>query len=253
MKTVDLSVTGMSWMEERTIILVPYGSRLYGTDTENSDWDFKGVCIPPKEYFYGLETFNEYNNTGGKTFKNTKDSVDINILHISKFVKDAMLGVPNNIEVLFARKEDFIILTELGQVLIDNRHLFLSKQIITKFGGYTRSLTNKIKNGAGRQELVEKFGYDTKNFMQGVRLLISAIEILDTGDYSTYRPEREFLLDCRNGEFTREQALASIEDYEKKLEVAHANSKLPEKPDYNKVNGMLMAINEDAMKFGIHS
>ncbi|UJH95610.1 hypothetical protein [Bacillus phage vB_BtM_BMBsp2] len=253
MKTVDLGVTGMSWMEERTIILVPYGSRLYNTAHADSDWDFKGVCIPPKEYYLGLETFNEYNNTGGKTFKNTKDDVDINIIHVSKFVKDAMLGVPNNIEVLFAREEDYIILTELGQVLRDNRHLFLSKQIITKFGGYTRSLTNKIKNGAGRQELVEEFGYDTKNFMQGVRLQISAIEILTTGDYTTYRPERDFLLSCRNGDYTREQALALVEDYDAKLQLAHANSKLPEKPDYNKINGMLMAINEDAMKFGIHS
>ncbi|UGO49209.1 putative nucleotidyltransferase [Bacillus phage vB_BanH_Emiliahah] len=242
---------GLDWLEGRTILLLPYGSRLYGTDTVDSDWDFKGVCIPPKDYYLGLNTFNEYNNTGGKTFKNTKDDVDVNILHISKFVKDAMQGVPNNIEMLFARPEDYIWVSELGRVLLDNRQLFLSKQIVKKFGGYTTSLVNKLKNGAGRTELIEQHGYDTKNFMQGVRLLISAIEILDTGDYRTYRPEREFLLECRNGKHTLEQALSIIAYYEHRLQEAHAHSALPDKPDYDKINNMLMGINEDALKFGI--
>jgi len=252
MQTVLAEMT-FPWVSERTILLLPYGSRLYGTDTLESDWDFKGVCIPPKDFYLGLNTFNEFNNTGGKTFKNTKEDVDVNILHISKFVKDAMQGVPNNIEMLFARPEDYIKVTELGQVLLDNRHLFLSKQIMRKFGGYTTSLVNKLKNGAGRTELIEAHGYDTKNFMQGVRLLISAIEILETGDYSTYRTEQDFLLGCRGGDYTLKQALGVIEYHEERLQEAYEKSELPDKPDYDKVNNMLMAINEDALKFGIHS
>ncbi|ALA07754.1 hypothetical protein BC01_176 [Bacillus phage BC01] len=239
------------WVAERTILLLPYGSRLYGTDTVDSDWDFKGVCIPPKDFYLGLNTFNEFNNTGGKNFKNSKDDVDVNILHISKFVRDAMQGVPNNIEMLFARPEDYIWVSEIGRVLLDNRHLFLSKQIMRKFGGYTTSLVNKLKNGAGRTELIERYGYDTKNFMQGSRLLISAIEILETGDYSTYRTERAFLLGCRNGEYTLKQALSIIAAHEARLQEAYEKSELPEKPDYDKINDLLVGINQDVLQFGI--
>jgi uncharacterized protein len=240
------------WLEERTIILAPTGSYAYGTNTEDSDKDYKGVCIPPKEYYLGLKAFNEYNNTGGKNFKNTKDDVDISIIHINKFVKDAMLGVPNNIEILFVRPEDFIILTELGKELVDNRHLFLSKSIFAKFRGYANSQKQKMlmqkANGTARQDLIQKYGYDTKFFMHTVRLQTSAIEILETGDFSTYRPNRDFLLACRNGEFSLEEAIRIVDELDQRLNEAYEKCTiLPEKPDYDKINALLIQINERAL------
>jgi uncharacterized protein len=248
---LNLDQSNLKWLEERTIILAPTGSYAYGTNTEESDKDFKGVCIPPIDYYLGLESFNEYNNSGGKNFKNTKDDVDVNIIHINKFVKDAMQGVPNNIEILFVRREDYLKITSLGQKLIDNRHLFLSKQIKNKFGGYAYSqiqkLKNKKSNGTGRQDLIDKHGYDTKFFMHSVRLLTSAIEILETGDFSTYRPNRQFLLDCRNGKYSFEEALEIIEYYDNKLKVAIEKSELPSKPNYKKINQLLIEINKEGL------
>ena len=43
----------MKWMDRGTVLLVRHGSHAYGTNTETSDEDFKGVAIPPKEYFLG--------------------------------------------------------------------------------------------------------------------------------------------------------------------------------------------------------
>lgn len=233
------------WLEERTILLSPTGSYAYGTNTPTSDRDYKGICVPPIDYYLGLEAFNEYNTTGGKNFKNTKDDIDINIIHINKFVKDAMMGVPNNIEILFVRPEDFIKVTELGEILVDNRHLFLSKAIYRKFRGYAHSQKQKMliknSNGTGRQDLIQEFGYDTKFFMHTVRLQTSAIEILTTGDYSTYRPNREFLLESRNGHYTLEQALQIVDDLDKQLEEAYEKCTiLPATPDYKEINLMLI-------------
>jgi uncharacterized protein len=248
---LNLDQSNLTWLEERTIILAPTGSHAYGTNIEESDKDYKGVCIPPIDYYLGLESFNEYNNSGGKNFKNTKDDVDVNIIHINKFVKDAMQGVPNNIEILFVRREDYLKITALGQKLIDNRHLFLSKQIKNKFGGYAYSqiqkLKNKKSNGTGRQDLIDKHGYDTKFFMHSVRLLTSAIEILETGDFSTYRPNRQFLLDCRNGKYSFEEALEIVEYYDNKLKVAIEKSELPSKPNYKKINQLLIEINKEGL------
>jgi len=241
------------WLEERTILLTVTGSHAYGTATEKSDKDYKGVCIPPIEYYLGLKFFNEYNKSGGKNWKNTKDDVDVTILHVNKFVNDAMSGVPNNIEILFVRPKDLLKVTSLGQKLIDNRHLFLSKQVKQKFGGYAYSQIQKLKasrfSSSGRTELIELYGYDTKMFMHSVRLLSSAVEILETGDYQTYRPNREFLLDCRNGKYSFEEALEILEYYERELEVAYEKSPLPEKPDYDKVNRLLIEINREGLMY----
>lgn len=238
------------WLEERIIILGVTGSYAYGTNTPDSDKDYKGVCIPPIDYYLGLNSFNEYNTSGGKNFRNTKDDVDINILHINKFVLDAMKGVPNNIELLFLREEDYLKKTELGEELINNRHLFLSKNVKYKFGGYAQSQIKKMLHSP-RKEYIEKYGYDTKFFMHAVRLLTSCIEILKIGDFSTYRPNREFLIACREGKFKLEEAIELIKELQDKVDKAYEKSELPEQPDINKINELLIAINLKALQQGL--
>ncbi|MGP4039786.1 nucleotidyltransferase domain-containing protein [Gracilibacillus sp. D59] len=242
----ELEKSNIEWLEDRTIILSPTGSYAYGTNTDNSDRDYKGVCIPPVDYYLGLHAFNEYNTTGGKNFKNTKDDVDISVIHINKFVKDAMQGVPNNIEILFVRQQDYLKVTELGQVLIDHRKLFLSKHIYKRFGGYAYSQIQKLKNknDTDRTALTNLYDYDTKLFMHSIRLLTSAIEILETGDFHTYRPNRQLLLDCRNGKYSLSEALEMIEMYDNQLTIAWNKSELPETPDYDKINQLLIGINK---------
>ncbi len=248
MKEVNVQVTHTDWLEERTILLSLTGSHAYGTNTDTSDKDYKGVCIPPINYYLGLKAFKGYDTSGGKNFKNTKDDIDITIFHINKFVQSAMQGVPNNIELLFARPQDYVKVTRLGQKLIDRRHLFLSKRIEKKFGGYASSQIQKLKSrqrsGAGQEELIEKFGYDTKFFMHSIRLLTSAIEILRTGDFSTFRPNRDLLLKCRTGAFSFEEALEMIETYDHDLKLAAEETQLPDAPDEKKVDRLLVEINK---------
>lgn len=241
MQKLNLERAGIPWLERRTIILGPSGSYAHGTNTENSDRDYRGVCIPPTEYFFGLESFNEYNTAGGKTFKNTKDDVDVTISHITKFVRDAMKGHPNSLDLLFLRPQDFIKVTQLGRLLIGNRHLFLTQATKGTFAGFAN----------GQVKLLKHKGYDPKIFAMIVMLLDSAREILETGDYSTYRPIREFLLECRSGQYTEQEAYEIIEHYDSKLKVAADHTELPHSPDYIKINSILMTINEVAITEGI--
>lgn len=243
----------LPWMNDRIILATLTGSHAYGTNTETSDMDYKAVCIPPEEYYFGLQTFNEYNNTGGKNWKNTADDVDMSVMHINKFVKDCMLGIPNNIEILFTSFTCIKKYDTFGIELISHRHDFLSKAIKAKFSGYghqqKKLLITKKSNGTGRQDLVEKFGYDTKLAMHSVRLFASAIEILYTGDFHTFRPEREELVAIRNGKYTLEQILKIIEDLDKELEELYITSdKVPYSPDFNKINGWLIDLNKRALE-----
>lgn len=252
MTNFKMPETNLEWLEERTILLAPTGSYAYGTNTQDSDRDYKGICIPPIEYYLGLKSFNEYSDSGGKNFKNTKDDVDVTILHINKFVKDAMAGVPNSIELLFIESDQYLKISELGQMLIDNRHLFLSKQINAKFGGYAYSQMQKLKakksNGTGRQDLIQKYDYDTKFFMHSIRLLTNAIEILETGGFHTRHRDSKLLLDCRNGKYSFEEALELCSYYDGLLKQANLGSNLPERPDYNRINELLIDINKKALE-----
>lgn len=248
---ISQTVESPPWIEERTILLTYAGSKAYGTFIEGeSDIDYKGVCIPPEEYFLGLNSFNEFNTVGGKNFKNKAGDIDVTIIHINKFVKEAMLGIPNNIEILFVREEDIIKANRFGRELISHRHDFLSKHYIKqKYGNYAESQIKKMKKGIGacRQDLVEKYGYDTKFFSHAVRLLTSAIEILKTGDFSTYRPNAKELIRCRNGAYSFDEAIRILDELEEELEAAYRVSKLPDVPDTEKINRWLIELNKKAL------
>jgi len=236
------------WLQSNTILLGRIGSHAYGTATESSDFDFKGVCVPPAEYFLGLKSFEGYDKTGGKNFKNKAGDVDVTILHINKFVRDAMAGVPNNLELLYLDDNDYVYVCEhYGQELISMREHFLSKRIMKKYGGYAKSQAHRMQqlnsNGAARSEIVEKHGYDTKFFMHTVRLLQTATEILLTGGMKAKRPNAEFLIGLRNGSHSLEEALSLIEELEKQLNVAYKKTNLPDHPDENFINKWLTDFN----------
>lgn len=244
----------MKWLEDRTILFTKYGSHIYGTDTPDSDTDYKGVCIPPKEYYLGLKSINEYNKSGGKNFKekNTKDDIDLVVCALNKFVRDCCNGVPNNLDMLFCRDEDVIYMNEFGKELRDHRKDFLSKSLKHKFGGYAFAQKQRLingRNGAGRPELIEKYGYDTKMAMHCIRLLQSAIEIMETHDYSAFRPNRQELLAIRVGKYKFEEILDYIQELDDKVNELFETSTLPEKCDYNKINEWLIDINERALNY----
>ena len=46
-------------VETRTILLALTGSRLYRVHNENSDYDYKGICIPTLPYFIGTQNFEQ--------------------------------------------------------------------------------------------------------------------------------------------------------------------------------------------------
>lgn len=245
----------LNWLENRTILLTKAGSHIYGTNTENSDIDYKGVCIPPVEYYLGLKSINEYNKSGGKNFgeRNTKDDIDIVVCHINKFVIQAMQGIPNNLDILFCRDEDIIYMDEFGKELRNLRKEFLSKEIFKKFSGYALSQRHKLEakknHGTGRQELVDQYGIDTKFAYHSLRLIFGATEILSTGDYHTYRPERELLLDIRNGKYSEEEIFKMFDYYDAILKDTYEKSTLREKPDFDKINNWLIDINRRALDY----
>jgi predicted nucleotidyltransferase len=128
----------LSWIERGTVLLVRHGSHAYGTNVETSDEDFKGVAIPPKEYFLGPT----------KVFKQAElkaPDPDAVIYDIRKFFNLAASCNPNIIEVLHTDPSDHFIVDPIGEVILEHKDAFLSKKIKHTFLGYSVSQLKRIK------------------------------------------------------------------------------------------------------------
>ena len=96
-----------------------------------------------------------------------------------------------------------------------------------------------------RAELEARYGYDTKHAMHLLRLLRMGMEILETGEVHVYRPDREWLLGVRNGLLEYEELLALAAEYEARLAILQAASTLPEAPEVEQVEALVIALQED--------
>lgn len=119
----------------RVIYLTQHGSRAYGTNIEGSDYDYKGICIPSKQYYVGF----------GKNFEQQEFSdPDTVIYEIRKFLSLLYNNNPNVIETLFTADEDRVFVSFIGEQLLEQRDMFLSKRIRWSFGGYAFSQLKKM-------------------------------------------------------------------------------------------------------------
>jgi len=122
------------------ILLGLGGSHAYGTAVETSDIDIRGVARNTKTEILLGEDFEQVDS--GQT--------DTVIYSLNKMIKLLVACNPNVIEILGLKPEHYLKKTELGQLLIDNREMFLSKVAIQSFGGYATSQLRRLDNKAGR-------------------------------------------------------------------------------------------------------
>ena len=86
--------------------------------------------------------------------------------------------------------------------------------------------------------------YDAKNMLHVFRLLQMAEEIAETGQLNVRRPNREFLLQIRRGEFEYEELVAEAEQLVGRVETALAISTLPEAPDKAAAEHLLRKVRQ---------
>lgn len=86
--------------------------------------------------------------------------------------------------------------------------------------------------------------YDAKNMLHTFRLLDMAEEIAQFGEIRVCRPNREFLLQIRKGDFEYEDLLKQAEQKIERIEDLYAKSDLPEKLNLRQINNILVEIRE---------
>jgi hypothetical protein len=87
--------------------------------------------------------------------------------------------------------------------------------------------------------------YDAKNMMHTFRLLHMAEEIARDGKINVRRADRDFLLQIRSGYFEYDQLVAMANDKVHDIEILFEQSDLPEAPDIQKANKLLIDLREE--------
>lgn len=86
--------------------------------------------------------------------------------------------------------------------------------------------------------------YDAKNMMHTFRLLNMAEEIGLYQEVRVHRNDREFLLKIRNGEFEFDALMQMVEEKMEQIREIYQKSDLPDKPDLNKAEELLIEIRD---------
>lgn len=238
-----------SWSISNCAYITKVGSYSYGLQTNRSDVDLLGIVIPPKNIVFPTNFIlgfgkqpKSFFHWAQKDINYLEKDYEVKIYGIVHFMNLLLKSSPNLIESLFVSDKKILFITDVGKVIRDKRHLFLTKSCYNSFSEWaaqeTRSMS-VIKNTEKRKENFKKFGYDTKSACNAVRLLLEAKQILDTGDLSL-QFDKEFLSRIRDGQYTKEEVLKYIEENKAELDESYTNSKLPDLISETDIKNLLL-------------
>ena len=126
------------------------------------------------------------------------------------------------------------------------------------YKGMWADMNNIVKDyskiGHRNNNAIEK-GKLSKHMMHLIRLFLMCLDILDHGEINTYREkDHDFLMSIRNGKYLDDNKQPTAEffdivsELEAKLQESKAKTKLPDLPDYKRINQFMMSVNERVVR-----
>lgn len=163
----------ISEFEEKTGNKVVYvtksGSKLYGTDTEKSDTDYKGIFIPTKKSVLLKQDVDNYTkDTNNSKEKNSAEDVDFSIHSIYAFFNQLSKSETGAVDVLFSMfKEDSIAFQEkeFTTLIKENYEIFLNRNM-KSFIGYALGQTKKFGIKGARYDELDSFYNEMKKDLE---------------------------------------------------------------------------------------
>lgn len=208
------------------------GSRAYGLDTETSDWDRRGVYLPPAHLHWSL---------AGVPEQLEDEATQECYWELRKFLELALKSNPNVLECLWSPLVEHA--TPLASELLALRGAFLSKLAYATYNGYVLSQFKKIEQGLRAGGEIR-----WKPVMHLMRLLQAGILILRDGEVPVHvGGRREELLAIKRGEVTFEEVNRRRLELHRAFDAAFASTRLPERPDYARVDAYLIRARRAAV------
>ena len=154
------------WLISNVQYLVYMGSVAYGVSSESSDNDVYGFTIPPLEQIFPhlsgeLLDFGKQKQRFGQwqehkiIDQDTQKEYDFTVYGIVKYFDLVMSGNPNMLDSLYVPTNCVLHSTQIGNLLRENKKMFLHKGCWQKFKGYSYSSLHKAetKEHKGLREL----------------------------------------------------------------------------------------------------
>jgi uncharacterized protein len=213
-------------LKEYVIFQCVIGSRAYGLEHEESDTDRRGVYLPPAELQWSLFGVPEQLEN-----QQTQECY----WELQKFLVLALKANPNVLECLWSPLVEKA--TPLAQEMLGMREAFLSRLVYQTYNGYVMSQFKKMS-----ADIRNKGEVKWKHAMHLIRLLLSGVTLLREGrvPVKVEPPCRERLLAIKRGEMSWEEVNGWRLKLHEEFDGALARSPLPERPDYERVNGFLV-------------
>lgn len=243
------------WLIDNLCYATIMGSIAYGVSNDASDQDVYGFCMPPRELIFP-HTAGEIPGFGNQIQrfqqfqehhiddKSSGRNYDITIYSIIKYFSLCMDNNPNMIDSLFTPRRCVLHSTAIGELLIENRRMFLHKGAMHKLRSYAYAQLSKIENQRNssnpkRQADIAEYGIDTKFSYHLVRLILEAEQILIEHDLDLER-NREILKSVRRGEWELDRLKEWFQVKQKGLEDIYAKSTLRDLPDEDAIKALLI-------------
>jgi predicted nucleotidyltransferase len=211
--------------EPYIILRCVIGSRAYGLQGEGSDTDRRGIFLPPAALHWSL---------AGVPDRLTDPASQDCYWELKPFLLLALKATPTVLECLCTPLVEFA--TPLAEELLGMRSAFLSKLAYATYKGYFDSQAQKLG-----QDMRTRGEPKWKAAMHLLRLILSGIAVLrdghvpiDAGEY------RDRLLAVRHGRLSWKEYHAWRSRLREEFEAAWAGTRLPEQPDYGRVEAFLL-------------
>ena len=179
----------------KVLFLCLSGSYSHGTNTNKSDIDIRGVILEEMSDFVGITSFEQYVD------KNT----DTVIYSFKKFIDLLSKSNPSILEMLFCKPEHYLYVSELGQLLLDNRHLFLTQKVIPTFKGFARSQLNRFENALVRNGSVLSYNETLTHINRSLKNAMSQFPDVNEEMVDSYVLNDELVVDLNLKAFPLEK------------------------------------------------
>lgn len=202
------------------------GSRAYGLERDGSDVDRRGIYLAPASMHWSVY---------GVPEQLENDDTQECYWELEKFIKLALKANPNVLEALYTPQVEHA--EPIAVRLRDERAVFLSRLVYQTFNGYAMSQFKKMEHDFHAGALVK-----WKHAMHLIRLLRSGIAVLRGGGLPVrVETGREELLAIRDGLVAWEDVDALRVSLHAEFERAFRASTLPDRPDYERANELLIS------------
>jgi len=200
----------------KTIFSTIVGSRLYGTNLPESDYDYRAVALPSAHDLLGLE---DNARKHWDDVKNPNDKTGETVVYsVTKFLSLFMSGNPTVTELVFVDPSFYA--DTVHPVWHEVKHVatkyLMSRKIIGAYNGYIHDQFKRVKERKAqnnREFMIEKYGVDVKCSNHVYRLAIQGHSLITTGSCNPTLVGDDLTVcrSIRNGEKSYEEIVDILE------------------------------------------